>query len=107
MSDGVKYDTAALANHATTLGRLAGELRAVLAGVGSVELTDTAYGQTGRAGAVAINALGRVGQQALAEGVTALELAGTNMTATAAAYDRQDEEAAERLNKIIEEPVTS
>jgi|SRR6185503_13544759 hypothetical protein len=107
MSDGAQYDLSALTAHAGTLGRLATELRAVLDGVGSVELTDSAYGTTCRPAAVAINGLGKVGQQALAEGVTALESASTTMTATAEAYERQDEAGAARLNAIIEEPATS
>lgn len=100
MANSYEVVAAALSQHARTLNRLAGELSAALDTAGSVNLTGDAYGQTAARFATAMEQLGRLGLEMLRDGVDAMEAAGENMTATAAAYSRNDTGEADRIAGI-------
>jgi hypothetical protein len=91
---------AALTQHARTLSRLADELRAALDEAGAVNMTADAYGQTASRFATAIDALARLGQETLRDGVTALDNENTAVRETAEAYERHDAAEADRLAGI-------
>jgi hypothetical protein len=100
MTDSYQVATAALSSHAQTLHELAGDLRAALDIVGSVTMTDDAYGRVGRPFATAVEQLCGSGQDTLRAGIDALEWAATTMNATASAYDQQEAAVAAGLDGI-------
>jgi uncharacterized protein YukE len=97
MAGSYEVATDALNNHARTLSGLAGELRSALDTASGVTMTADAYGQIGQRFAAAIDALGRAGQDALLDGVDALEAAMTALRDTVAEYDQQDQDGVGRL----------
>jgi hypothetical protein len=102
MADSFDVAAAALTQHARTLSRLADELRSALDEAGAVNMTPDAYGQTASRFATALDALARLGQETLRDGVEALENETTKVSETAAAYERHDEAEANRLARIGE-----
>jgi hypothetical protein len=100
MSDSFEVLAAALTQHARTVNRLADDLRAALDEAGAVNMTADAYGQTASRFATALDALARLGQETLRDGVTALENENATMHETALAYERHDTAGADRLAGI-------
>lgn len=102
--------TDALTTHARTLSGLAGELRAVQNLMAGVSMTAGAYGEIGRRAAGAIDALGKVGQDTMREGVAALESAATELRATVATYAQEEADGADvytRLDDALDQPDAS
>ncbi|HEU5474623.1 MAG TPA: type VII secretion target [Actinophytocola sp.] len=90
----------ALRAHARTLQGLAGELGGAVDVAGGVSMPAEAYGQTARKFAIAIEELSRIGQEAMRAGVAALETAGTTLAEIATAYERGDDDGADRIGAI-------
>ena len=94
MTDAYNVDTGQLSTAARTLAGLADDLRAALASVSGVTVTDGAYGQLCAKVVGAIRQLGDAGQGALQDGVDALDWACDTMNQTASTYEQQENEQA-------------
>jgi hypothetical protein len=103
MSQSYEVVVDALAGHASTLRRLAGELEQAADTAGGVNLTSDAYGQLGQPFVTAMAALAKAGTDALRSGVAGLETAGTAMSGTATAYERQETGGIARFDALAPE----
>lgn len=98
--DSFTVDTGDLANHATTLSGLTGQLNATLTTAQGATLSPDAFGQSGVGLVPAIQSVTTAGQDALRVQVASLDTATSGISATAAAYQRQDIDIATKLNAI-------
>jgi hypothetical protein len=97
--------TDALTNHARTLSGLADELRAVQDLMAGVSMTAEAYGEIGPRAASAIDALGQVGQDAMREGVAALESAAGELRASVVSYAQEEADGVDvytRMDDVLD-----
>ncbi|MEV4319460.1 hypothetical protein [Actinocrispum sp. NPDC049592] len=100
MSESYEVDVAALADHARRLSTLADDLRSVLDG--AVSLPDDAFGETGRAAAVALEALGQAGQDTVRAGSDGLAAESTKVRDAATAYEHQEADTKAGLSEAGE-----
>jgi hypothetical protein len=102
MAEDYEVVTPALAGHVRGLTDVSSALSTALTAA-SVTVTGDAYGQDGTRLAAGLADVARAGQDTLRSAIDALDRAAAAMRDTVTAYERQEQAAKDRLNKIAGE----
>jgi excreted virulence factor EspC (type VII ESX diderm) len=102
MAQNYEVVTPALSSHVRGLTDVSAELSKALTAA-SVTVTGDAYGQPGTRLAAGLADVARTGQETLRSAIDALDRAAAAMRDTVTAYEREEQAAKDRMNKIAGE----